>query len=120
MGGTYEVIKLHLHGLFLAKNVWRDNRNSQGYQVTSHEDSQLDDSDSFEDEEEAMELAAALDDVLALLLTYPQFRLLNHTFMVSSLPRMLGGKTVIPKGIKSHHMKTPNSMIVIPLKMRRK
>jgi hypothetical protein len=79
MGGTYEVIKPYLHGLFLAENAWRDNRDSQGYRVTKkegdtlHEDSQFDDGDSFEDEEEAMELAAALDDVvgspLDLLLT---------------------------------------------------
>jgi hypothetical protein len=79
MGGTYEFIKPYLHGLFLAENAWRDNRDSQGYRVTkkegdtSYENSQFDDSDSFEDEEEAMELAAALDDAvgspLDLLLT---------------------------------------------------
>jgi hypothetical protein len=53
-------------------------------------------------------------------------RLLNHTFMASSLLRMLGETTAILKGIESPgkriilHMKNLNSMIVIPLKMRRK
>jgi hypothetical protein len=54
-------------------------------------------------------------------------RLSNHAFMVSSLLRMLGETIAIPKGIESprkkeilHMVKTPNSMIVIPLKTRRK
>jgi len=74
MGGTYEAIKPYLHGLFLAENAWRDNRDARGYRVTKEEEEEdssledfpLGDRDPFEDEEEAMHLAAVFDDVIGL------------------------------------------------------
>ena len=34
LGGTYEFIKPYLHGLFLSENVWRGDRDQQGFQTT--------------------------------------------------------------------------------------
>ena len=74
-GGTYEAVKPYLHGLFLAENAWRANRDARGYRVTNEEEGEEDssledfplaDCDSFEDEEEAMHLAAGFEDEIGL------------------------------------------------------
>jgi hypothetical protein len=66
MSGTYEQIKPYVHGLFLSENVWRRNRDPRGYRLPKGSeplgDDHLDDLDPFEDEEEQLQVAGALDD----------------------------------------------------------
>ena len=76
MGGTYEVIKPYLHGLFLSENVWRSNRNAhQGYHKAGGEgdlvfndlDGNLLDSaqpERYDDEEEGLLNAFVLDETI--------------------------------------------------------
>jgi hypothetical protein len=66
LSGTYEDIKPYIHGLFLAENFWRDNRDAQGYRFAPEKivsgDNPMDDSDSLDDLEEDLHFASALGD----------------------------------------------------------
>jgi hypothetical protein len=68
MSSTYEEVKPYIHGLFLAENSWRENRDPHGYRLPKGEDDAsgelLPEEELFEDEEEALEVAGALGDVL--------------------------------------------------------
>jgi hypothetical protein len=75
VSSTYEEVKPYIHGLFLAENVWRANRDSNGYQILGRDnapdkDASIDD-DSFLDEEEALQLAGAIGDEKLLDLATP-------------------------------------------------
>ena len=77
MSSTYEEVKPYIHGLFLAENSWRENRDSEGYRRRTVDDGMSlepsPEEDSFEDEEEAMQVTGALggDSMLALPAVVP-------------------------------------------------
>lgn len=73
LGGAYELIKPYLHGLFLSENVWRGNRDPQGFCTTKREEGDLpferfyeSESDPYEDADEQMFEALLLDEVIGL------------------------------------------------------
>jgi hypothetical protein len=97
MGGTYEFIKPYLHGLFLAENVWRNNRDSHGYRLPGRKESSsiLDDPESlewdpFEDEEEAIGVDSFFGEVIDSPF-FPSAALApgdNPPALVESVPRL--------------------------------
>jgi hypothetical protein len=88
MSGTYEQVKPYIHGLFLAENVWRENRDAQGYRLPKVseplDNDHFDDRDPFEDEEERLLVVGALDgEVTPALVDTP---VLNPSPAMSGVP----------------------------------
>ena len=66
MSSTYKEVKPYIHGLFLAENAWRENRDSQGYRLPTGKDAisheLLSEEELFKDEEEALQVVGTLGD----------------------------------------------------------
>jgi hypothetical protein len=88
--GTYDTARPYIHGLFLAENAWRDNRDAEGYCIVLPREERgaivndlSDHDDPFEDEIERLQVAAFLGDSITSSLPSD-----NPPKTVTAVPRL--------------------------------